>query len=46
MIYHRIQKGDKIISFLNYKSIPFTIEEEAEHKAYDFYNRMEVGKSK
>lgn len=33
MIYHRIQKGDKIISFLNYKSIPFTIEEEAEHKA-------------
>lgn len=33
MIYHRIQKGDKIISFLNFKSIPFTIEEEAEHKA-------------
>jgi len=33
MMYHRIQKGDKIISFLNFKSIPYTVEEEASYKA-------------
>lgn len=33
MMYHRIQNGDKIISFLNFKSIPYTIEEEASYKA-------------
>lgn len=33
MIYHRIQKGDKIISFLNFKSIPYTVDEEAAYKA-------------
>lgn len=33
MMYHRIQKGDKIISFLNFKPIPYTVEEEAAYKA-------------
>ncbi|MGL5258280.1 MAG: hypothetical protein ACRC76_14730 [Proteocatella sp.] len=33
MMYHRIQKDDKIISFLAFSPKPYTVEEEAAHKA-------------
>ena len=33
MIYHRIQKGDKIVSFLCFSPEPYTVENEAEYKA-------------
>lgn len=33
MMYHRIQKGEKIISFLSFRPQPYTVEEEAAHKA-------------
>lgn len=33
MMYHRIQKGDKIVSFLSFSPDPYTVENEAEYKA-------------
>ncbi len=33
VFYHRIAKGDRIISFLQSRAVPYSLDEEAEHKA-------------